>query len=182
MRREEASHYLCLRGSREGSRLGCSTLPAVEMEADLMCPLRGRFAATPSPAPIPLQQEHNSQSGAAAAARSPRRITAPTTAHTNTNTQGTDLVWAGFSMPFLRPLSKEATSRGAKAWHGLKRFPIPSYRLKVHVRILQRPKNISTQLRRLEFQLIEPLVGENLLNSHTAFAFQRRRNSPFFPN
>jgi len=46
------AYYLCLRGSIGGSRVGCSALPAVEMDADLIWPLAER---TGSPSPTPME-------------------------------------------------------------------------------------------------------------------------------
>jgi hypothetical protein len=47
-----AAYYLCLRGSIGVSRAGCSALPAVEMDADLIWPLAER---TGSPSPTPME-------------------------------------------------------------------------------------------------------------------------------
>jgi hypothetical protein len=46
------AYYLCLRGSKGVSRAGCSALPAVEMDADLIWPLAER---TGSPSPTPME-------------------------------------------------------------------------------------------------------------------------------
>lgn len=51
------AYYLCLRGSIGVSKVACSALPAVEMDADLIWPLADR-TGRPSPAPRVL---HNKQ-------------------------------------------------------------------------------------------------------------------------